>query len=77
MKRRILIALTSVGLLVGVAAAPAMAAPDGPDRYQTTTNTYTMTLGYGHTYIVVFNPCDGGGVTATGWQWGVSRPMRR
>ena len=70
MKRRILIALTSVGLLVGVVAAPALAAPYGPARYQVTTNTYTMALGYGHTYTVVMNPCDDGSVTATGWQWG-------
>jgi hypothetical protein len=61
MKRRILIALTSVGLLVGVAAAPAIAAPYGPDRYQTTTTNYTiLVLGtYTHNYVVTFNPCDG------------------
>jgi len=71
MKRRMLIALTSVGLLVGVAAAPAIAgAPGGVARYQITTNTYSMAIGYGHTYTVVINPCDGGAVTATGWQWG-------
>jgi hypothetical protein len=61
MKRRILIALTSVGLLVGVAAAPVMAAPYGPDRYQTATTTYDIAVldTYHHTYVVTLNPCDG------------------
>jgi hypothetical protein len=70
MKKRMLIVLAGVGLLIGVVAAPALAAGGEPQRYQVTTNTYTMALGYGHTYTVVGNPCNGGSVTATGWQWG-------
>ncbi len=70
MKRRLLIALTSVSLLVGVVAAPALATPYGPARYQVTTNTYTMFIGFNHTYTVVMNPCNGGSATASGWQWG-------
>lgn len=61
MKRKILIALTSVGLLVGVAAAPALAAPYGPARYQVATTTYTILVldTYTHTFVVTLNPCDG------------------
>ena len=61
MTRRILIALTSVGLLVGVVAAPALAAPYGPARYQVATTTYTIVVldTYTHTFVVTFNPCDG------------------
>ncbi|MCU0483994.1 MAG: hypothetical protein MUC54_06975 [Chloroflexi bacterium] len=72
MKRRILIALTSVGLLVGAAAAPAAAVPYGPDRYQVTTTTYDIAVldTYHHLYTVTLNPCDGSiaitGATAPG-----------
>ena len=42
MTKRLLIALTSVGLLAGVLAGPTAAAQGGPDRYQAGTTTYTV-----------------------------------
>jgi len=61
MTRRLLISLVAVGLLIGVAAGPAMAAPGGVDRYQVTTTVYTISAlnTYTHNYTVVTNPCDG------------------
>ena len=61
MKRRILIALTSVGLLAGVVAAPALAAPYGPARYQVMTTSYSIAVldTFIHNYDVTLNPCDG------------------
>lgn len=61
--RRILTAMATVGLLVGLAAGPVAAAPGGVDRYQVTNETMTVTLNYqGGTYIHVYditmNPCD-------------------
>jgi hypothetical protein len=68
--RRPLIALACAGLLAGLSLFPVLAAPGGVARNQVTTNTYTMALGYGHTYNVVISPCDSGTVSASGWQWG-------
>jgi len=61
MTRRLLISLVAVGLLIGVAAGPAMAAPGGVDRYQVKTTVYTIAVYdfYIHDYTVVMNPCDG------------------
>ncbi len=61
MKRRVLVALTGIGLLVGVSAAPALAAGSAPARYQVGTTTYTVAVldTYVHTYVVTANPCDG------------------
>jgi hypothetical protein len=55
---------------VAFSATATTAAPGGVARNQVTTNTYTMALGYGHTYNVVISPCDSGTVSASGWQWG-------
>lgn len=68
--RRLLVALTAACLLGAVAIVPVAAAPGGVARNQATTITYTMAGGYGHTYNVVINPCNGGTVSASGWQWG-------
>ena len=68
--RRLLAPLAAAVLLVAMAVAPISAAPGGVARNQVTTNTYTLAAGYGHTYNVVINPCDGGTVSASGWQWG-------
>lgn len=61
MKRRLLVALTGIGLLVGVSAAPALAAGGAPARYQVGTTTYTVAVldTYMHTFVVTANPCDG------------------
>ena len=61
MKKRMLIALTGVGLLVGVVAGPALAASGAPDRYQVGTTSYTVAVldTYMHTFVVTANPCDG------------------
>lgn len=69
--KRLLVPLSAAVLLVGMAVVPISAAPGGVARNQVTTNTYTMAIGYGHTYNVVISPCDGGTVSASGWQWGV------
>lgn len=67
MTKRLLIALMSVGLMAGVLAGPTAAAQGGPDRYQTGTTTYTLTVAgaYIHTFEVTTNPCDGS-ITITG-----------
>lgn len=61
MKRRLLVALTGVGLLVSVTAAPTLAAGGGPARYEVGTTTYTVAVldTYMHTFVVTTNPCDG------------------
>jgi hypothetical protein len=71
--KRFLVTLATAGLLVGMAAGPVAAAPGGVARNQVTTLNYSMPIGYGHTYTVVINPCDGGSITATGMQ-GVHNP---
>lgn len=68
--KRLLATMAATSLLVGLVAGPVAAAPGGVARNQVTTNTYTLATGYGHTYNVVISPCDGGVVTASGWQWG-------
>jgi hypothetical protein len=68
--KRLFVTFAAAGLLVGLVAGPVAAAPGGVARNQVTTNTYTMALGYGHTYNVVISPCNGGTVAASGWQWG-------
>lgn len=70
--KRFFVALTAASLLVAFSAVATTAAPGGVDRNQVTTNTYTMAIGYGHTYNVLINPCDGGSVAASGWQWGAN-----
>ncbi len=47
--KRIFTALVAVGLLIGVAAAPAAAAPGGVQRNQITTTVDSLSLGNGHT----------------------------
>jgi hypothetical protein len=57
--RRLLCSLAAVGLLIGLVAGPAVAAPGGVARYQVTTDQYTLTyVGYIHYLTVVNNPCD-------------------
>ncbi len=73
--RRLLAPLTAAVLLVAMAVVPISAAPGGVARNQVTTNTYTMAIGNGHTYNVVISPCDGGTVSASGWQWGPGNPL--
>lgn len=68
--KRFLTALVTASLMIVMAVGTTVAAPGGVARNQVTTNTYTMVAGYGHTYSVVINPCDGGTVLASGWQWG-------
>jgi hypothetical protein len=68
--KRLFSALVAASLLVALAVVPMMAAAGGVARNQVTTNTYTMAIGYGHTYNVVISPCNGGTVSASGWQWG-------
>lgn len=67
--KRLFVALTAASLLVAFSAVATTAAPGGVARNQVTTNTYTMAIGYGHTYNVVITPCDLT-VSASGWQWG-------
>ena len=59
MRQRFLIILASVGLLVGLVSAPALAV--GTARYQVATTTYTVAVldTYIHTFVVVASPCDG------------------
>lgn len=61
MKRRLLGALVTGSLLVGLMAVPSLAAQGGTARYQVGTTSYTiMVLGFfEHDYVVTFNPCDG------------------
>ena len=68
--KRLLTALVAASLMIVMAVGTTVSAPGGVARNQVTTNTYTMTIGYGHTYNVVISPCDGGTVLASGWQWG-------
>ena len=68
--KRLLTALVAASLMIVMAVGTTVAAPGGVARNQVTTNTYTMAIGYGHTYNVVISPCDGGTVAASGWQWG-------
>lgn len=67
MRQRFLISLATVSLLVGAIAAPALAAGNGPARYQAATTPYTLTVldTFIHDFIVVSNPCDGS-ITVTG-----------
>jgi hypothetical protein len=61
LKKRLLVAMTGLSLLLTVAAAPALAANGGVDRYQVGTTTYTVAVldTYIHTFVVTANPCDG------------------
>ena len=61
MRQRFLISLAAVSLLVGIVAAPALAAGNGPARYQAATTSYQVAVldTYIHDFIVVSNPCDG------------------
>ncbi len=61
MKKRLIIALAGVSLLVGVVAAPTLAAAGGVDRYQVGTTAYTVTVldTFIHNFVVTANPCDG------------------
>jgi hypothetical protein len=68
--RRILTAMATVGLLVGLAAGPVAAAPGGIDRFQTTTTNYMLLVYFGgntytHSVDVTLNPCDST-ITMTG-----------
>ena len=63
--KRLLVALAAVGLLTGLLAGPVAAAPGGIARNQMTTIDYHITIGSGHDWTLVFNPCDGS-VTGTG-----------
>lgn len=67
--KKVFAALVAAGLLVGLTAGAAAAAPGGTARNQVTTWTYSMAIGYGHTYNVVYTSCSGS-VVASGWQWG-------
>jgi|SRR3990172_7851195 len=68
--KRLFAVLVAAGAVAALGATSVVAAPGGVERYQVTTNTYTLQLGYGHTYHVAISPCDDGSVSATGWQWG-------
>lgn len=70
--RRILTAMATVGLLVGLAAGPVAAAPGGVDRYQTTTTVYHLMIGNNHTFTLTFGCGDV--ISATGSQ-DVSGPV--
>jgi len=59
MRQRFLVLLASVGLLVGLVSAPALAV--GTARNQVATTTYTVAVldTFIHTFVVATSPCDG------------------